>query len=145
MPRSMRAMRTVSIHTRHFWRVNSAVCVFKRQSLLRFNPHPPFLAGEFTYSNGKMGPNIRVSIHTRHFWRVNWRCRVQVRLQPGCFNPHPPFLAGEFMERFGSPRGHRCNCFNPHPPFLAGEFPVVLVSFRATFVSIHTRHFWRVN
>ena len=39
--------RIVSIHTRHFWRVNSELL-----AAYKANPR-------------------RVSIHTRHFWRVN--------------------------------------------------------------------------
>ena len=63
------ARRHVSIHTRHYWRVKRA-----RQStlicgLLRFNPHPPLLAGE-TSAPAIPSPCNPVSIHTRHYWRV---------------------------------------------------------------------------
>ena len=59
----------VSIHTRHFWRVNRLMVV-RLFLLIGFNPHPPFLAGE---SGGKDGSR-----------------------NMGSFNPHPPFLAGEY-------------------------------------------------
>ena len=37
----------------------------------RFNPHPPFLAGEFhQLLDNEVHANV--SIHTRYFWRVNW-------------------------------------------------------------------------
>ena len=62
--------RRVSIHTRHFWRVNQALQSMSRAAEQRFNPHPPFLAGESGMWGGILG-NPPVSIHTRHFWRVN--------------------------------------------------------------------------
>ena len=133
---------TVSIHTRHFWRVNSVVVKGHQYSLNGFNPHPPFLAGELT---------------------CGWWCWMY----PRSFNPHPPFLAGELLDGSDDHLGHlvsihtrhfwrvncrwhlrllrRQTCFNPHPPFLAGEFIWPRCSADSYQVSIHTRHFWRVN
>ena len=63
------AAHTVSIHTRHYWRVKlgSSAALGSRNS---FNPHPPLLAGE--------------------------TCRrPSAQPAPSSFNPHPPLLAGE--------------------------------------------------
>ena len=109
---------TVSIHTRHFWRVNSVVVKGHQYSLNGFNPHPPFLAGELLDGSDDHLGHL-VSIHTRHFWRVNCRWHLRLLRRQTCFNPHPPFLAGEFI-------WPRCS---------ADSYQV----------SIHTRHFWRVN
>ena len=111
------ARRHVSIHTRHYWRVKRA-----RQStlicgLLRFNPHPPLLAGE-TPAVLETRTGQIVSIHTRHYWRVKHR---------------------------QAQRGRNHCSFNPHPPLLAGETPLRAGHGSHRPVSIHTRHYWRVK
>ena len=37
------------------------------------------------------------------------------------------------------------NRFNPHPPLLAGETPSPAFDESLRYVSIHTRHYWRVK
>ena len=36
-------------------------------------------------------------------------------------------------------------CFNPHPPLLAGETVQLARAVGIYYVSIHTRHYWRVK
>ena len=62
---------------------------------------------------------------------------------PHRFNPHPPLLAGETTSSVPSPAP--LASFNPHPPLLAGETPRRCCCSRAGWVSIHTRHYWRVK
>ena len=82
-----------------------------------FNPHPPLLAGDSCgLCSGSDGS--AVSIHTRHYWRVIPGAGLLEAADRGCFNPHPPLLAGD------SSAG-------------AANAPI-------WHVSIHTRHYWRV-
>ena len=62
--------QAVSIHTRHFWRVNrldlaaaggADVVSIHTRHFWRVNPRDV----------GRYGDMSQVSIHTRHFWRVN--------------------------------------------------------------------------
>ena len=65
-----------------------------------FNPHPPFLAGEFGVERTRDRVRLMVSIHTRHFWRVNSPVVQTLALWFTVgFNPHPPFLAGELWAK----------------------------------------------
>ena len=132
---------------------------------MRFNPHPPLLAGE-TPRRRRLGHVDPVSIHTRHYWRVKRDHQRRIHHHDR-FNPHPPLLAGETRL---CPRPKRLRrCFNPHPPLLAGETPRLPASRLScfgfnphppllagetgkhgsigicVFVSIHTRHYWRVK
>ena len=108
---------SVSIHTRHYWRVKQAQHSTPHR-VGRFNPHPPLLAGETAL-------------------------RALSFSQRRSFNPHPPLLAGEtaYARHHPSPRLR----FNPHPPLLAGETRWQHGLTRSKNVSIHTRHYWRVK
>ena len=83
-----------------------------------FNPHPPLLAGE----TPSWPPTATASRG---------------------FNPHPPLLAGETLRC--RRRFWRSFCFNPHPPLLAGETGKGDNYAGTLYVSIHTRHYWRVK
>ena len=61
---------TVSIHTRHYWRVKPGGRAGPDSAAGSFNPHPPLLAGETRFA-------------------------PRLGCPPACFNPHPPLLAGE--------------------------------------------------
>ena len=132
----------VSIHTRHYWRVKPPHAQVG-PSTESFNPHPPLLAGE-------------TSCITTHKARTNGfnphppllagetRCAVVLaRSRRVRFNPHPPLLAGE--TRWGRSCGAPPVRFNPHPPLLAGETARTGRHAEADVVSIHTRHYWRVK
>ena len=155
---------SVSIHTRHYWRVKrlGPARLFRPSSfnphppLLAgetrrqhgapvrnpcFNPHPPLLAGE-THATRTAAVHAPVSIHTRHYWRV----KPPRRLPAGtgrCFNPHPPLLAGETTCKSAGSAVRPS--FNPHPPLLAGETCCRCRASSFHIVSIHTRHYWRVK
>ena len=84
----------------------------------RFNPHPPFLAGETP------------SLHLLR-WSV------------ACFNPHPPLLAGETLlfEQVDTPAvvSIHTRHYWRVKRLQRGVRP------ERQLVSIHTRHYWRVK
>ena len=108
----------VSIHIRHYWRMNS------------LNP-------------GVIDLETAVSIHIRHYWRMNSFRWIQ-GVQLSRFNPHSPLLANEFLmcKRAGWPS---LWSFNPHSPLLANEFAAPTWAHIVGLVSIHIRHYWRMN
>ena len=107
------------------------------------NPHPPLLAGETPPKTSPCAHTPEVSIHTHHYWRVKLCGRLPGRCAISRFNPHPPLLADE-TRRATAPTT-RCCGFNPHPPLLAGETWRVCGAGQVHIVSIHTRHYWRVK
>ena len=141
---------SVSIHTRHFWRVNCSREVCRAGNKGCFNPHPPFLAGEFSMLRRHPVGQSPVSIHTRHFWRVNL-VGVQARTVKHWVSIHTrhfwrvnsrrPWRWGQRLRDVSIHTRHfwRVNCrgvpgagepqggFNPHPPFLAGELLLFLL------------------
>ena len=60
-----------------------------------------------------------------------------------CFNPHSPLLANEFWRY--QVRDHDHHSFNPHSPLLANELSGALAQAWGQGVSIHIRHYWRMN
>ena len=132
---------TVSIHTRHYWRVKPHQFPFQA-GLQCFNPHPPLLAGETTEPVAKprryrgFNPHppllagetscrcsrfckLIVSIHTRHYWRV--------KLGGGA---HPATFVGVSIH-------------TRH--YWRVKHPVIRQHIAHAAVSIHTRHYWRVK
>ena len=85
------AEQTVSIHTRHYWRVK-LVGRPHAQFLTGFNPHPPLLAGETTIPAPRQQSRV-------------------------CFNPHPPLLAGETS---WMPRACASDMFQSTPAITGG-------------------------
>ena len=109
--------RTVSIHTRHYWRV-------KRQVPKR-----------------GVRPGV-VSIHTRHYWRVKHALHPR-KSRARSVSIHTRHY---WRVKRALPSARQCfQCFNPHPPLLAGETYVFLHCRKHCRVSIHTRHYWRVK
>jgi hypothetical protein len=132
----------VSIHTRHFWRVNSEDHMRNMGSVNSFNPHPPFLAGELTIVRKyKMADKFQSTPAISGGW-IGRRFLRQHPME-SCFNPHPPFLAGEFALLFALKQ--RPSLFQSTPAISGGWIEGRLRRSLCRNVSIHTRHFWRVN
>ena len=134
------AEQTVSIHTRHYWRVK-LVGRPHAQFLTGFNPHPPLLAGETIFAATYNVAQL-VSIHTRHYWRVK---------RPFPLLVSKAVFVSIHTRHYWRVKRHGCRarvpatCFNPHPPLLAGETVWAAKLCANIFVSIHTRHYWRVK
>ena len=60
----------VSIHTRHFWRVNLGRVIVRR-FMYGFQSTPAISGGRILHADHQGRAGAEVSIHTRHFWRVN--------------------------------------------------------------------------
>ena len=160
-----RTMGIVSIHARHYWRASRHAAApgcrgqgfqstpaitggrapskpWPPSTAPSFNPRPPLLAGEPSYTPTDAEWWI-VSIHARHYWRASPHHRHRARQTRHRFNPRPPLLAGE--PSLGLPRHIAPRSFNPRPPLLAGEPHPHRVLRKLDQVSIHARHYWRAS